>query len=290
MKEAVKYLKNNKILFFIVMPAFFLFMLVIFPSGTFFCFKDACGINFWGVHGHDSIWHLAIENVSFNKFPFIAPTFAGATLYGYNYLLDFFIFLISKIGIPSIITYFKIFPVVWFILFTLLLIILGRKIKDDPIFVGLFLFFNYFAGSFSFFLTLYHHGTINGSSSILPQPIMHMMSNLPYAFSLLFLIWIIIILKSKKLDLRHMIFIAIAIFFILGLKFYGIVSCILVGIFLLFNLRENVKRSFIYFAILFISVLLAILFFYNPFQSLKTGSIFGFAPFALVHTITRSEE
>ncbi len=264
-------------------------MLVVFPSGSFYCFKDACGINFWGVNGHDAIWHLAIANVSFNKFPFVAPTFSGENLYGYNYLLDFFIFLLTKIGISSITTYFKIFPVVWFIIFTLLLVILARKVKDDKLFVALFLFFNYFAGSFSYFLTLYHHGTINGSSTLLPQPIMHMMSNLSYAFSLLFLLWILILLKEKN-TLKNIFFIGIALFFILGLKFYGIISLCTVGVYLLFDLLKKFKRTFIYFIILGFFSSVAVIFFYNPFQSVKTGAVFGFAPFALVHPITESPD
>ena len=102
MKSAFDYIRKHKLLLLIILPAFFLYMLIIFPSGTFLCFKDACGINFWGVHGHDAIWHLAIANVSFNKFPFVAPTFSGENLYGYNYLLDFFIYLLSKLGILCI--------------------------------------------------------------------------------------------------------------------------------------------------------------------------------------------
>src|SRR3989344_1317305 len=126
MRSVFDYIRKHKLLLLIILPAFFLYMLVIFPSGTFFCFPKACGINFWGVHGHDGIWHMAIANVSFNKFPFVSPIFSGEKLYGYNYLLDFFIFVLTKIGIPSIVSYFKIFPLIWFFLFSGLLIKLGR--------------------------------------------------------------------------------------------------------------------------------------------------------------------
>ncbi|OGK26723.1 hypothetical protein A3D76_02390 [Candidatus Roizmanbacteria bacterium RIFCSPHIGHO2_02_FULL_37_9b] len=288
MKFVIDYIKKNKLLLFIVLPAFFLYMLVIFPSGTFFCFKDACGINFWGVQGHDAIWHLAIANVSFQKFPFIAPTFAGENLYGYNYLLDFFIFLLSKIGIPAIFSYFKLFPVVWFILFTGLLIIFARKIKDSKLFIFLFLLLSYFAGSFSFILTWIHDKTINGSSTLLPQPIMHMMSNLPYAFSLLPFLTILILMKEKNLRLKNVLIMGLCIFLIMGLKFYGgVISIFLIFTYLFLTIPlKNIKKLIKYSVIICLFIFSSILLFYDPMRSFKSGAVFGWAPFALVHTIT----
>ncbi|MBI2641844.1 hypothetical protein HYW87_04620 [Candidatus Roizmanbacteria bacterium] len=290
MGHVLKYIRRHPFLLFIILPAFFLYMLVIFPSGTFLCFKEACGIQFWGVHGHDAMWHLAIANVSFNKFPFVAPTFVGENLYGYNYLLDFFIFLFSKLGIPAIITYFKIFPVVWFILFTSLLIILGRKIKDSPLFVSLFLFFNYFAGSFYYLIKLYREHSINDSSTQLPQPIMLMMSNPPYAFSLLFLLWILILIKERNFNLKTSLAAGFAIFMIMGLKFYGrVIGIFLAGIYLTLQfLFKNFKRYLLFILFLGFFAFLSIIFFYNPTQSIKTGAVFGFAPFAIIHTITET--
>jgi len=263
-------------------------MLLIFPSGTFYCFTNACGINFWGVHGHDAIWHLAITNVSFQKFPFIAPTYAGQSLYGYNYLFDFFSYLVAKVGFSPIFIYFKLFPVIWFVIFTVLLIVLARKIKDSSLFVGIFLFFNYFAGSFYYLIKLYREGNINDSSTQLPQPVMLMMSNPPYAFSLIFLLLLLVLIKNRRINLKTSLVIGFTVFTIMGLKFYGgAISIFLTGIYLtLAYLLKDLKRYLVSILILGIFTLLSVIFFYNPTQSLKSGSIFGFAPFALVHTIT----
>ncbi len=290
MRQSFKYIRQNKILLLIILPAFFLCMLVIFPSGSYYCFQGECGYYFWGAHGRDAIWHLTTANVSFNKFPFIAPTFAGENLYGYNYLLDFFIFLLTKLGIPAIISYFKLLPIIWFIFFSSLLIILARKIKDTPFFVSLFLFFSYFAGSFSYLLTLYHSKTIQGSSTLLPQPILHAMSNLEYAFSLLFFLLLLIIIKDKKLSLKKMLTCGVIIFLMLGLKFYGgMISIFLLGLYLVINAsKTGIKNFVIYSLIISCFVLSGIFLFYHPFVALKTGSAFSFAPFALVHTITES--
>lgn len=263
-------------------------MLLVFPSGTFYCFTNACGINFWGVHGHDALWHLAITNVSFQKFPFIAPTYAGQSLYGYNYLFDFFTYLVSRVGLSPIFIYFKLFPVIWFAIFTVLLTILARKIKDSPLFVGIFLFFNYFAGSFYYLIKLYREGSINDSSTQLPQPVMLMMSNPPYAFSLLFLLLILILIKSKKITIHTLLLMGLNVFTIMGLKFYGgAISIFLVVTYLtLTYVFKDFKRYLVGILLLGFFTALSVLFFYNPAQSLQSGSIFGFAPFALVHTIT----
>lgn len=293
MKSILNYIKKYKFLLLIILPALLLYMLVIFPSGTFFCFKDACGINFWGAHGHDAIWHLAIANVSFNQFPFRAPTFSGESLYGYNYLLDFVIFLLSKVGIPAIISYFKILPVVWFIAFSLLLITLARKIKDNPLFIGLFLFFNYFTGSFYYLIKLYRDHSINDSSTQIPQPVVLMMVNPQFAFSLIFIICLLILIKNRKFDLRSSVIAGLLIFFLLGLKFYGgVIGLFLILSYLLLNLfhgkRGLLKSTIINLLILGFFVFAGVVFFFNPTHSFKSGSIFGFVPFALVHTITET--
>ena len=76
-------------------------MLIMFPSGSRYCYQDRCGDYYWGVHEHDGIWHLALANAAFKSFPLKMPTFAGESLTGYNWLIDFPIFLFAKVGIPT---------------------------------------------------------------------------------------------------------------------------------------------------------------------------------------------
>ena len=91
MMRIVRYIAAYPPILIITLIGFFFHMLIIVPSGSYYCFGGKCGFYFWGAHGHDSIWHLAISQVSFKTFPFVAPNFAGALLYGYNFLLDFFL-------------------------------------------------------------------------------------------------------------------------------------------------------------------------------------------------------
>src|SRR3989344_1516326 len=292
MKSVVDYAKKNKLLLLVILPAFFSYLSVIFPSGSYYCFGGDCGIYFFGAQGRDAIWHLAIIENSFNKIPFVNPVFSGEKLYGYNWLLDWLIFLLTKLGMSSVTAYFRFLPIVWFILFTFLLIFFARKIKNNPLFVMLFLLLSYFAGSFSYLLTLFHTGSIKGSSLLFPQPVIHMMSNLSYAFSLLLFLPILIILKAGKLNFQKIIHIGVCLFLIMGLKFYGGA----ISVFLVFTyvILSNISQEagmiikFKYLLIISLSVIAGLLFFYDPLRSLKTGQIFGFSPFALVHTITES--
>lgn len=299
MRDSLNYISKHKFLLLIIIPAFLLYMFIVFPSGTYFCFEKECGYYFWGVHGRDAIWHLAIEAVSFKKIPFISPTFAGENLYSYNWLMDFGLFLLSKMGIPAIISYFKLLPVVWFIVFTSLLTTFARKVRNNPVFVGLFLLMSYFAGSFSYLLTLYHSKTIKDSSTLLVQPILHSMSNLQYALSLLFFLALLILIKDRKISLKQVLASGIVLFCMFGLKFYGgLMGLFLVSIDLLLKFFQNLQREkmrtfftyVFYFLLLAIFVSFSVLIFYNPFQSGKTGFPFGFAPFALVHPITEAPD
>lgn len=263
-------------------------MLIIFPSGSNYCFNKSCGIFFWGVHGFDGIWHLAISNVSFNSFPFKAPTYFGAQMSGYNYLFDLIIHSLSLLGIPAIITYFKIFPVIWFLIFTSLLIILARKIKDTPLFISLFLFFSYFAGSFSYFFTLARDHNIWGSSSLLSTLVVHTMSNLQFAFSLLILLTVLVIIKDQKPSFKNIFILSILNFINIGIKFYGgaITSFIILFYICISLNKKTISNTLKYVFIFGVLSVLSIIFFYDPFSSIKSGAIFSFAPFALIHPIT----
>jgi len=196
-------------------------MVMVFPSGNSYCFQDKCGIYFWGIHSHDTIWHLALVEAAFKKFPFISPTFSGTELIGYNYLYDLVVFFLSKIGISPLFSLFKLIPFFWFIGFTILLIYLAKKIKNNPLFILLFLFFTFFTGSFSYFFTLYRDKTISGSYGYLSQLPMHIMMNVQFGLSLLGILYILIITKNKTFTLKYCVVFGIITFINLGLKFYG---------------------------------------------------------------------
>lgn len=263
-------------------------MIIIFPSGSYLCLNKVCGYQFWGVHNHDSIWHLAVASVSFRSYPLLAPTFAGGFLTGYNMLLDLITYLLSFIGIPFTVSFFKILPIIWFIAFTSITITFARKLYDSALFVGLLLFFFFFGSSFSYFFTLYHDRSFERSASILSMQAGNMLSNFQLAISFCFLLLLLIFIHDKKFSLKNAVQIGLLVFLTIGFKFYGgIMAIFLSGCYLLEYLIIKkdwpgfMKRA----AIIGLFILLSVLIFYNPFLAFKSGSALIFAPFALVHSM-----
>lgn len=256
------------------------------PSGSHYCHKGACGIFFWGAHGHDAIWHLSLAAKAFSTLPFNLPIFAGETLRGYNYFFDFLIFLVSRFGIPPIITYFKIFPVFWFIAILGLSVNVARKLIDSALFVGIFIFFIFFGGSFGYLLSLWHTKSLAGSASLLAMQSGHTLINPPYAFSLICILAIMHLLLSKKKSDRLYVIVAMLSSLTLAFKFYG---GVLVGIFVFTYYTLNLfisKKSREYIiatGLLVISIVVCFFLFYDPFGSSKSGAIFTLDPLATVH-------
>lgn len=293
-KNIFQYIKKNKILWIILIPAFIFHLLIMWPSGSNLCFQGRCGLYFWGTNDHDALWHLALSSTSFNHWPFIAPTFAGVSLSGYNYLIDLVIYLISLLGISPSFSFFKLIPFIWFATLTCLLISLGRKIKDSPIFITWLLFFSFFGSSFAFFFPLYHSGSIWGGAALLSMQSGHALTNIPFAVSLIFLLFILLIIKKGDYGLWSSLFLGVLLFINVGLKFYGGLTSIFI-VYLayainffrskkIFNI-SNLIITFRNVTIMTLFVLLSVLIFYDPFSSLKSGAIFIFSPFATMHSM-----
>lgn len=278
---------QNKTASLLIFTGFILQMLIILPSGSHYCYQGKCGLYFWGVHGRDAIWHLAVASVSFSQFPIIHPIFAGSLLSGYNVLLDFILFLLSKIGIPPIVSFFKLLPIIWFVIFTYISVRLSKKINNSPIFLISLLFLFYFAGSFSYLFTLRNSHSIWGSGGLLSMQSMLTLTNLQLAFSFIVLMGILLILHDDMRSFRSAFILSVLLILQLGLKFYGgVISCFIVGLYLLeMSVQGKWKMVILYSLLIGASSVLAVIVFYNPMSSLKTGSSLIFAPFAHAHAM-----
>lgn len=190
--------------------------------------------------------------------------------------------------------YFKILPLFWFVGFTCLALLLSRKIKNSPLYAFILLIFLYFGGSFGYFFTLYHNKTLERSAGTLSMQAGLTTTNLQFAFSLIVLLMILLIIKEWKFTVKTAFLLGILLFINLGLKFYGgVISLFIVGFYLVvcfvrdiknmnvFLIREWIKKLFL----LGFFIVLAVFVFYDPFSASKTGSIFIFSPFAHVHAM-----
>lgn len=261
--------------------------MVIVRSGNNRCLAKHCGLFFWGVHEHDSIWHIAIIESAFVSFPPRVPVFAGELLRGYNYILDFVILVVSRMfNLSSLFVFFKLMP---FLLIACLIFLskklVGKKAETQNLFFWL-LFFVFFSGSFSYFLTLWHEGSIWNNQSLLAMPPGLMLTNLQYTASLVFVLWFLVVVKSVRiLNLRHSLLLSLLVAASLAIKFYaGIILEAMFVIYLLLMFLQGKKfvfivRSFLLNLILFIAV---ILFVYQP-NFAEGKNIFEFRFLANIH-------
>lgn len=266
---------------------------IIFFSGSSVCVKEACGLYVGGLHFHDSLWHLALANSAFNTVPFQLPVFAGAPLQGYNYFLDLIIFALTKIGIPAIVSYFKLIPVLFFVLFTYLSYQYAKKINKSPIFISCFLFFLFFGSSFSYILSIYHTGSWQSFFYAQAMQSGRMLLNLQYAVSLLPLLGVLILLKRKKLYFVEVVMVGFLLLLTTGFKLYGgVILFFLIAVD--FFMRMLADKKYIRWVLngsaVVLSFLLAILLFYNPFVAAKSGAAFIFSPFALTRPMIEAAD
>jgi hypothetical protein len=245
-----------------------------------------------GTNYRDGIWFQSVSASAFKTFPFRMPNFSGALLSGYHYLPNLIAYLLSRLGIPIAVSYYKLFPFLYMIFLTALSIIFARKIKNNSLFVALFLFFSFFGIPLTLITSLHYYGFIKNSLLINTFQSTRILESMHFAFSLIILLVVLILLNKKVLKLKEKIIIGILVFLIFGIKFY--VAAIMLFMLVLNEtlvyiqakkFKEYLISLFIYGTAAFISILI----FYNPFSAVKGGSIFVFAPFATVHHMIENE-
>ncbi len=256
------------------------------------CVNDVCGF-IVGSNYRDGVWFLAVAKTAFKTLPFQMPIYSGELLTGYHYLPNLLAYLLSGVGISIYFSFYKLFPVVYFLLLIGLAIELSRTIKDKPIFVALFMFFVLFGIQLAGVTSLYHKGYIDNSALINTFQATRLLESIHFAFSFLILLYILIAIYKNKLTVKKSFLIGFLVFLTFGTKFYTAIVIMLIlvlnEIFLLFNKKET-KLSLARLAIFLGSSFLAVIVFYNPFGASQSGSIFIFSPFATVHHLIETRD
>lgn len=289
-KDTFLYLNKNKALLFIIIPAVILTLLPFIFDGQTGCVNDVCGF-IVGTNYRDGIWFQAVAATSFKTFPFQMPNFAGEVLRGYHYLPNLGAYILSLIGIPIAVTYYKLIPIVYFTLLTILTIQLGKKIINKPMFIGFLLFFTYFGMHLSLITSLYHFGEIRNQVLINTFQATRILESPHTAIALLIMFGILSMLYRKKLSLEHLILISIMVFLSFGIKFYVAFSTMtILFVFELLQVIQTKKmKSFVIHNVMYgIGALIAIFMFYDPFG--RSDSVFIFSPFSTVHHLIESPD
>ena len=216
--------KTNKNFIYTVLITLFclIFLLATALSGL----KYSFGYGFWNAHGHDAIWHLAVSNQTLKSFPPLNPVYSGYKLVGYHWGYDLLLQLVHIITkIPSINLYFQIFP----IFITTLIALFSFKLKKTKLSGLLFVFLNFFAGSFGYIVTLIKDGKIGGESIFWSMQSISTLINPPYALSLVILLSALYYWQKNQSNLSTLKAIFLGIF--LGLTtIIKIYAAVIVGL------------------------------------------------------------
>lgn len=276
----------KKLVFYlIIFSAFILTLFPYFVDGRMGCLENKCGF-IWGTNYRDGMWFLAIANVSFQKFPFLHPTFAGEILKGYHFLPNFFVFVFSKLGISPFFSYFKILPLLYFLLITLILAKLLKTINRDLNFLNFVLFFFFFGMPLTFLTAIINKQPLNNGLLINTFQATRVLESPHTAFGLVLLFLIMFWIIEKKINKKWKLILLIY-FFSFGIKFYVAVT---MGLIIFFYLIFNDKRDFELIkkiTIFGLISLMGIFIFLQP--DFSKPSTFNFSPFATVHHLIESE-
>lgn len=163
------------------------------------------GLGFWGVHGHDGIWHLTLISEIASHFPPQNPGFAGANLQNYHYFFDLFaaqIYTISRLSLLDL--YFRFIPFVFGTLLSLLVFLLASRLSGDFRAGLLAIFLTSATGSLGFILPIFGLGSGNWETAFWGMQPPSAFLNPPFAFSLVvgtaaaFLLWLILVGGQKS--------------------------------------------------------------------------------------------
>jgi len=235
--------KINILLICLVFIGSFFSVMTMVRSGLKYDF----GLGFWGPNGHDAIWHLSLINQLKQQIPPANPIYSGTILSNYHWGFDFLVALISNItSLDTSLLYFQILPIIFAILIGLLSYYFVFLVTKNKITSLIFVFLNYFAGSFGWIITLTNSHQIGGESLFWSMQSISTLLNPPFALSLIivllgFIFWI----KFQKTNsIKWGIITGLLFGLLSGIKIYaGILVGIALSIFWLIDLIVSKKFS-----------------------------------------------
>src|SRR5258706_3493002 len=279
LKQVLKQFFQKNKLFIITLFGTISWSLTMVKSGWFYSSLgiNGSGLGFWGANGHDGIWHIALAE-SLSQGSFSIPIFAGSIIQNYHIGFDLILAILHKITfIPIINLYFQILPVIFSILIGLLTYKFTDLFINSKKSAFWATFFVYFGGSFGWILG-------KGESAFWAQQAVSSLINPPFALSLIFLLFGLILIFSLEEKFKIWNFVLSILFFgsLIEIKAYA-------GVLALGGLLVSGLYSFILYKKslllkIFMGSLILSLIVYLPFNS-HSVSLFVFQPFWFLETL-----
>lgn len=276
--------KKQKIIFGIIFILCFLIQILpVIRSGLQYSY----GLGFWGSNGHDAIWHLSLINHIKNPFKIILPIFSGAILKNYHPFFDILIaFLVSVTHISSTLWYFQIFPIITTTILLFTSFFLGRRLTSK--FSGglLLMFFNAFANSFGWIISLIRSGQIGGESLFWSMQSASNQLNPPFVLSLIFINCLLLLILNQKINpkIKNVLILLILILTPITKAYGGVVVYSIFTIYSLISFKKN-KKPFILFLIS-----LPLAYFVFRIYNSTSASLFVLKPFWFINSLIESPD
>ncbi len=285
-KDSLLYIWQHKPIFLLCIFVFIVTLMKTFPDGGMGCVNGKCGL-ILGDNNRDGIWFMAVAATAFKTFPFQLPIFSGAALQGYYYFPALIVFLITKLGVPLLLYNYKIFPIIYLFCMMIILVIVGRKILDKPLFVFLLIFFVMLGIPLTIAPALIHNIPLTNKLLINTFQATNIFDSHPTAYSyLMFFPGLLILLKKKRIVKDHII-ISILLFFLFGTKFYTaflyLATVSLTEVIDLIRKKQDIKSTVTHLVLYALFVLASLQVFLDLIHATKGASMFVFSPFATVH-------
>ena len=222
------------------------------------------GVGYWGPLARDGVWHEALVAQIARGIPPINPGFAGLQLTNYHYFYDAFIILLSKATfLPPRTVIYILFPIALSVILGQMVYFFSLSLFKSKLAAIFSLFFLYFGSSFGWILSLLRGVEIGGESSFWANQPVSLNLNPPFAFSLLIIIGILLLLSkyvsanSKKIGF----FIILLSGIIVGVKVYAGVI-VLAGLFGASVVRYKKSKRWDLFVVFLGSSLVSLLIFF----------------------------
>lgn len=244
------------------------------------------GLEFFGVNAHDGLWHLSLIGELKNHFPPQHPNFSGIELRGYHYFLDLLLAKFSLVfGFSEVDLYFRFFPFLTAVLWSLATFLLARKYFQDKVTSFLAVILSVLGGGFAYLLPLFHEGGVNFDSALGVSSPISSLINLQFAFSIpvLALDFYAFSQFLKEKTFAWGIIVVLFTGALFGFKIYaGMIAIFAIGLSSVFHLfkEREIKNIWVIFA----SGLLA-LGVYLPTSTHGAGLVF--APGEMIQSIIR---
>lgn len=241
-------------------------------------------LGFWGPNGHDGIWHIALAN-SLARGSLEMPVFAGEQLKNYHIGFDLLLAALRVVtAIPVSLLYFQILPPIFAFLVGWLTYKFVHEWTGSKFAAWWSTFLVYFGGSWGPIVSLARYGTVGNESMFWAQQSVSTLINPPFALSLVFLLWSVLVLRryTSKPTLVNLL-IATLLFGLVGqVKVYaGILSLCALFITGILQLLKEKKSDVL--KLFFSSSALSFLLFF-PLNRSST-SLVVFQPFWFLETM-----